>query len=106
MSNQNFLGTNLGITGLAIKGSRLIVDCSFNDADGLVHATARHEIVIGEHERLQTPANALLEAVVQHITRLHFRNPGTAEEQITHAGISETLRNAGTDIPEGFEEGS
>jgi len=108
MANEHFRGTNLGITGIAIEGSYIIANCSFVDDEGKTHATTRHKIVIGEHEDLRTPAEALLEALSKHIANIHFGNPDntTTEEGVTRAGIAESLKNVGADDTEGFEEGS
>ena len=108
MANEGFKGNEMGIAAISITGANVQVEVHFSDADGMVHAIAKHSIPIGENQPIADAAEALLKALVQHVSKLHFtspdNNPNTPE---AIGGIAEALRSgdAGSDISDGFEAG-
>lgn len=88
----SFRGTDIGITELVISGREMHVRVVFQDKDGVVHGHVEHRLPVAETPEIQEPAQRLLEAVTNLITKYHFEHGPTMGAEEARAGIAEALR--------------
>lgn len=97
MSNRGFKGTEVGLDRVTISGSVAQVSAQFvNGETRQTHGTMTHNIPLsgeGADPAVVKAAHEFLNALRNHVSRLHFTEPEVGEPiQEAARGISESLR--------------
>lgn len=108
--NSGFRGNRIGVTRLTLVGTTVECDIAFVDQDGVTHGTMRHSFPAEADEAIAGGVNALVMAVINKLSGIHFAQPeGSGPKDLapkgSSYGIAEALGAAGaeTDEPDGAQ---